>query len=265
MAIPDQSTLQERTRTAYGGSDTTSPFFLRPQYVKYNSLGKSRDFGVLDNFGATLSGTIGSQAGASTLFFKVQTVGVARIGIRARPVNRYADRAISVSICDENRDPLPMSEAGFACLNAVHNVGLGLPSDLMPAGVYYFTVSCTQWQETPFEVAAIVQRYLELRGAIGYQLILRGRLPLAKLNGAITGSLPAVGSLKRPNTIDRLGGNAGGTLSPRLTLSIMRGAVIGSMPASGRLKQTFRISGSVSGTSPSVATMTTSRPYGYGY
>ena len=44
---------------------------LRPQFVKYNSVSKSRDLGSVDNFLGTFAGDIGSQVGSPTLFFKV--------------------------------------------------------------------------------------------------------------------------------------------------------------------------------------------------
>lgn len=58
---------------------------------------------------------------------------------------------------------------------------------------------------------------------------------------------------------------AGGLASPSLTLTIMRGTALGQMLPSGRLKQTWRITGTVTGSASLEATLSSETPYGSGY
>jgi hypothetical protein len=265
MAALDQSELQEILRRAYGGSDNTSPSFLRPQYVRYNGVAKSRDFGVIDNLSVSLSGQLGSQTGASTLFFKVVTRGPSRLGIAKTPINPYADRYLSVGLLDGDRNQIPLNHNGFGYSFPIHAHDHTEPSEHLPAGTYYFTISCDQWQATPFEVIAIVQRFVLLAGLVTLVAEPLLRLALIKLLGAAEGSAPLSGRLLGGGEVKALDGAAGGTALPSLTLVIMSGAITGSMLPYGRLKETFRISGVASGSSPSVATMTVTRRPGYGY
>lgn len=261
----DQSAQQEAYRRSYGGSDNTASSFIRPQYVQYNSLSKSRDFGRLDNFGAHLSGIIGSQAGCSTLFFRVETTAVAKIGIKKRLGNPLIDRTISVGILDADHNPMPLTEDGFSYYSPIHNSGYAGVLDRMPPAVYYFTVSTDQWRETPFSVEILVQRYLELKGVSRLTAVPRLRIALVKLIGPATGSAVPLLTILPPGSIKEPAGAAIGSAQPRLTLSIMRGAAIGRMSPYGRLQQNYRINGTAIGRNTNVATMTARKPYGYGY
>ena len=62
-------------KQSYGGSDKSSPSFLRPEHVKYNTPAKAKNLGVVFNLNTTLTGTVGSEAGTNTLYFKVTTSG----------------------------------------------------------------------------------------------------------------------------------------------------------------------------------------------
>jgi hypothetical protein len=265
MAALDQSAAHEVLRRSYGGSDNTSASFLRPQYVKYNGVAKSRELGVVDNLFASVNGLIGSQAGASTLFLKVITRGPSRIGISRTPINAYTDRFVSVGLLDGNRDQLPLDHTGFAYQHPVHNHGTGLAIERLPAGTYFFTISCDQWQSVPFEVDITVQRFVLLAGATFLDCQPTLRIALVKPEGIATGSLFLSGSTVPRALLKALEGAASSTAVPRLTLAIMSGAAIGTLAPYGRLKQTFRIEGVASGSSPSIATMTVTRQPGYEY
>lgn len=263
-SLIDQSAQQEAYRTAYGGSDNTAPSFIRPAYLQYNSLSKSRDLGRFDNYNGRLSGIVGGHTGRSTLFFRIETTAIAKIGIQKRTTNPITDRTISVGILDADHNPLPITEIGFAYLAPIHNSSFtGLLERLSP-GVYYFTVSTNQWRETPFVVDVLVQRFLECRGVSTLAAEPRLRIALVKLSGPAIGGAPLSGTLLTPSAIDGLSGDAGGTLAPTLTLSIMRGAAIGRMEPYGRLQQNYRISGTATGRNTNIATMTARKPYGYG-
>lgn len=261
----DQSAQQDAQRKSYGGSDSTASSFIRPQYVQYNSLSKSRDFGRLDNFGAHLSGVVGGHTGRSTLFFRLETTAIAKIGITRRMEHPITDRLISVGILDADRNPMPLGEDGFSYFAPIHNSEHPAFQDRMPPGVYYFTISTDQWRETPFSVDILVQRYLELRGVASGTAVPRLRIALVKLRGAATGRAVPVATAVNPDAVSLVRGTAGGALLPRLTLSIMRGAAVGRMSPYGRLQQRYRIGGAAIGTSNNVATMTARKPYGYGY
>lgn len=261
----DQSAQQEAYRRSYGGSDSTAPSFLRPQYVHYNSLTKSRDFGRLDNFGANLTGVIGGHSGSATLFFRLETTEIAKIGIVKRAVNPINDRTISVGILDADRNPMPLSDDGFAYMAPIHNSAYGGLLERMPPGVYYFTISTNQWRETPFSVDVVAQRYLELKGAARLAATPRLRIALVKLSGPATCSMLPTLTALQPGKVKNMAGVLPGSAAPRLSLAIMRGAAVGEMAPYGRLQQNYRISGVASGSNNNVATMTARKPYGYGY
>jgi hypothetical protein len=208
--------------------------------------------------------SIGSQTGASTLFFKVTTRGPSRFAIVKRPINKYTDRYLNVGLVDSNHDPVQLSGDGIAYENAVHNDALGAPVERLPAGTYYFTVSCDQWQTTPFEVIALVQRFVLLSGVSTNTLIPRLRFSLLKSLGIIELTAVPSGTLLAP-TLRAMNGFASGSLLPQITLVIPSGVAGGSLEPYGRLKETFRIQGAATGSSPSIATMNVTRRPGYGY
>lgn len=264
-SLLDQSSQQEAYRRTYGGSDNTAPSFVRPAYLQYNSLSKSRELGRVDNFGARLTGIVGGHTGRSTLFFRIETSAIAKIGIVKRMDRPITDRTISVGVLDADHNPLPLGENGFAYMAPIHNSANSGFLDRMPPGTYYFTVSTNQWRETPFSVDALVQRYLECQGVVRLRGEPIARVALVKLAGSASGTCIAIGSPLAPAKVKKLSGKSGGSMPISLTLSIMRGAAIGRMEPYGRLQQNYRISGTATGRNVNIATMTARKPYGYGY
>lgn len=263
--VLDQSALQEAIRKSYGGSDSTALSFLRTQYITLNSLSKSRDLGLVDNLSATLTGVVGGHTGRSTLFFRIETRGISRIGIKKTVFNPIDDRNISVGVLDGDHNPMPLTEEGAAYFSAIHNSDHPQANDRLEPGVYYLTVSTNQWRETPFSVVAFSRRYLECRGAAWGAIVPTGRFSLASLSGAASGIDATRGTLLSPALAKNLTVIAGGTMTPFGALTIPSGVAIGRMEPYGRLLQNYRISGSAVGINANVATMTARKPYGFGY
>jgi len=245
-----------------GSSSPTQPSFLRPGFVKHNSVSKSRDLGRVDNLSVVINGSIGSQTGTNTLFFKVETNGAAGLQSVIVAGNPYEDQYLSTGILDSDRRPLPLTELGTAYLNDVVGTDENESELKLPAGTYYFTVSSSQWQALPYGVAIFVIRYLELTGAAGGSAPLSGRLSLRNLLGAILGSSNSVGTLKPSAQIKKLAGNTSQTGPLQATAIVPRGVFTLSMTPYGRIKATFRIAGAASGTNQNVATLTVTSPYG---
>lgn len=205
-----QSQDYEALRGSYSGSEPTLPSFLRPYYVKYNSVNKSRDLGDTEILIADFSGEIGSQAGSNTLFFKVRLTRELDLRVVQTSTGAFTDRYISVGILDADRKPLPMTASGYGYLNDIHNTAIDESKARLPAGLYYITVSNSQWQSVPYAFTLFVGSYALLSGnAIG-RLIATGRLPLIKPAGEILGTAPLIGTALDPKTIK--------TLIPRTTL-----------------------------------------------
>ena len=245
-----------------GSSSPTQPSFLRPGFVKHNSVSKSRDLGRVDNLSVVINGSIGSQAGTNTLFFKVETNGAAGLQSVIVAGNPYEDQYLSTGILDSDHRPLPLTELGTAYLNDVVGTDENESELKLPAGTYYFTVSSSQWQALPYGVAIFVIRYLELTGAAEGSAPLSGRLSLRNLLGAILGSSNSVGTLKPSAQIKKLAGNTLQTGPLQATAIVPRGVFTLSMTPYGRIKATFRIAGAASGTNQNVATLTVTSPYG---
>lgn len=188
----------------YGGSEPTLPSFLRPYYVKYNSVTKSRDLGETEILIADFAGQIGSQSGANTLFFKVTLARELDLRVVKTNANTSTDRLISVGILDSERKPIPMTPAGYGYLNDIHNTVIDESKSRLPAGIYYITVSTSQWQSLPFAFSLFVGSYALLSGnAIG-RLIATGRLPLLKPVGQLLGTAPLSATVLNPDFIKNL-------------------------------------------------------------
>jgi hypothetical protein len=260
-----QTAAYEELRSRYGGSDSTLPSFLRPYYTKYNAITKSLDLGTTDILIADLGGQIGSQAGASTLYFKVVLPRRVDLQVRKRSTGAFTDRFVSVGILDADRNPVPIDTAGYGYQGDRYDTSIDESLLGLPAGLYYITVSSNQWQSVPYAITISVGRYALLDGAALGRAPLAARIPLIKIAGPATGTLLGTGTLVNPNAIKEATGTAGGAAVPALTLTIMRGAAGGSMLPSGRLKATWRLSGAATGTSASTGTLTSEIPYGGGY
>jgi len=199
-----QSAAYEDLRTKYGGSDPTLPSFLRPYYVKYNSISKSRDLGTTEILIAEISGSVGAQAGSNTLFFRVTLSRDLDLRAVLSPVNQATDRYVRVGILDAERKPVPMSPTGYAVLNDIHNTELDESKQRIPAGTYFITVSTDQWQSINFSLFIFVGSYALLSGnAIG-SLIAQGRIPLIKPIGQLFGTASLALSITNPGTVKTL-------------------------------------------------------------
>jgi hypothetical protein len=261
-----QSAAYEDLRTRYGGSDPTLPSFLRPYYVKYNSVSKSKDLGETDILVADLSGVIGTEAGSSTLFFRVSLPRNVELSVRKRSLNASTDRFISVGILDGDRRPVQLNNQGYGFLNDVHNTDADESEPGLPAGIYYITVSSNQWQSIPYAITVFVGRYALLAGLAGGTFAASGRLPLIKIQGPTSTTALPVGTLLNPNVIKEGDGKAGGSALPTLTLTIMRGSAVGQMLPSGRLMMNWRLNGAATGSCTPEATLTSTQSSGgYGY
>lgn len=259
MSPIDQSEAYERLRNSYGGSDNTAPSPWRPQYLEYNTPQKSRDFGDRDNLNIVVSGTIGAEAGASTLFFKVNCVNAVDLRIIKGSVNSRTDSYINVGIVDANRIPLNLDAAGFARRSDIHSTNSNEALERQPAGTYYFTISSSQWQALRFSATLLAISYRELSGTASGSAPLSGRLNQAKLRGTALGSNTNSGAIPRPNRIKTLGGVASGTAPLRTAIAIPSGVALGTMPMTGRLKQFHRLQGAAGGSTPLNGTLTVTR------
>lgn len=255
----DQTEQQLAVRRAYGGADNTAPSFLRPQYVRYNSIQKSRDFGPVNNLDAVVSGTIGAEVGAPTLFFRVETERQCRLGVVKNPINRFVDATLQVGIVDGKRDPLQIGDDGFARAAVSYGSDPEL-GQLLDPGEYFFLVSSSRWQAQPFEVFITVISYRDLNGAAGGRLDLIGRLAMAKLYGEATGAM--VLTLVPTTQFKALDGAAGGLIDLVGGLAGLSGAAGGTLELTGRFKAFWKISGTADGGAPLTATLTSNSPYG---
>lgn len=256
MSPLTQSEAQEALRKSYGGSDNTRPSYQRPQYVQYNTYQKAKDFGLRDNLNTIVSGEVGGEVGAATLYYKVTVANPTDLRVLQGQVNERTDRFITVGISDSERRPLRLDESGYARPSDIYNTDVNEATTRQPAGTYYFTVSSSQWQALPFVMTMLAITYKELSGVASGSAPLTGRLALAKLNGAILGSNTNTATITTPGTIKALGGAAGGNAPASGSLAIPSGAAGGTLLLEGRLKQFHRISGSAGGTAPLTGTLT---------
>ena len=248
-----------------GGSEPSYPSFLRPRYNVYNSVSKSRDLGVVNNFFGSFTGEIGSEVGASTLFFKLQTLGTADLKISKNKSNKYTDQQISVGILDANRKPLNLNDYGFAYLNEVKNTDAQEYFLPMPAGTYYFTVSSSLWQKIPYSVEIQAIRFSELEGSVELTMVPEGRFAIAKATGSAVLAGPLSGFIPTNAQLKRLNGALLGVSAGRGFLTTPSGVALWQMLPTGRLKLTHKINGAALMTGANVATLSSAPPYGGGY
>jgi len=255
----------ERIRTSYGGSDPTAPSFLRSYYVKHNSISKSKDLGAVESLVADISGSIGSQAGSNTLYFKFELLSPADVRVQARSTGEYTDRYLSVGLLDGELKPVQVDPEGFGFINDIHNTDADESILKLPIGTYYATVSSLQWQSIPFAVRISVIKYILLSGTAVGSFLPSARLPLQKADGYALGTAQSGGTLKSPAQIKKAVGSASGSAVPALTLVIPSGAAGGSMLPYGRLMMNWKLTGTAQGSNTSQGTLTSEAPYGYGY
>jgi len=117
--VNNQSDSINKIKAGYGGSDKTSPSFLRPQHVSWNSPSKAKDLGTVNNLYLLVNGDIGSEVGTNSLFFKVKTSGKSDIQVVKNSISKYHDKEISVGILNEDLTPRPLTVDGYAYRNEV--------------------------------------------------------------------------------------------------------------------------------------------------
>ena len=250
--------------TEYGGSDPSGPNFLRPQFVKYNSVSKSRDLGSVDNFFGTFSGEIGSQVGSPTLFFKIHVLGDAVLRINKNITNQYTDKQIAVGILDSDRKPVQTDVRGFARTNDNLVTEQNESDDPLPGGTYYFTVSSSQWQKIPYSVSIQAIRFKGIEGAALLKMLPTSRFAIAKLIGpallsnGTRGTIPINDIVKKPTGQALLSSSTQGSLVIPAGKATLRNAT------TGRLKETHKISAAATLSGENVATLS-SQPSGGGY
>ena len=247
---------------AVGGSTPSSPSFLRPALVEYNSVYQSRDLGKLNNFLGKFSGEIGSQVGTSTIYFKLETLGPADIRVSKNPINKYTDQSISINVLNSERKLVEVNDFGFAYNNEIVNTDKEESVSSLPAGVYYFTVTTNTWQAVPYSVTIQAIRFTAIEGAAIVSASLAGRFAISKMRGAATLPGPFEATIPPFDKIKQPAGPALVSSGSRGTLVIPSGVAVGRMLPSGRLKETHKISGHSGGAMPNVATLSSQPPYG---
>ena len=264
-ASPPSGGPTKKADSEYGGSDPSTPSSLRPQFVRYNSVSKSRDLGSVDNFYGTFTGDIGSQVGSPTLFFKMKVQGEAILRINKNTSNRYTDKQISVGILDTNRKQVQIDRDGYAYEN--DNIATNQNESLepLPGGTYYFTVSSSQWQKIPYSVSIQAIRYKSIKGEVLLSMVPTSRFAIAKVRGpallsnASVATIPVHEKIKAPTGQALLTSTSQGTLVTPAGVAVLRNAT------TGRLKQTHKLSAIASLTGVNVATLSSQPPYGGGY
>jgi len=257
-----QSPEIQRIKRLQGGSSSTAPSFLRPEFNQNSSLSSALDLGTVTNLTRIITGDIGSETGRNTLYYKVESTDASDIRIFKNFVNARTDQNIAVGLLDSDRQQVILDSQGFGQLNEVHNTPEIESLRKLPKGVYYFTVSSSQWQTSTFSITLQVIRSRNLFGSAGGSIAPSARVALVKLFGAAGGDASFEGTVTPQNKIKLLGGDTGGTATPTLSLTIMEGTILGTMVPHGRLKHTYRISGAASGASSNSATLTVTAPYG---
>lgn len=260
-----QTQAFEDARRSYGGSEPTYPSFLRPSYVKHNSVYKSKDLGAVESLVADISGSIGSQAGANTLFFKFQLLSSADVRLQVLPSGSSTDHFISLGLLDATRRPVQVDAEGFGVANDIHNTEVDESIQKLPAGTYFVSLSSHQWQSIPYAVRLSVIKFILLTGAATGSCAPSGRLPLQKIDGFASGTAEPSAALRLPGLIKKPSGVADGSTQPVLTIVIPSGVAGGSMLPYGRLMMNWRLDGTAQGSSSSNGTLTSEAPYGYGY
>ena len=264
-ASPPSGGPVKKPASEYGGSDPSGPSSLRPQFVKYNSVSKSRDLGSVDNFYGIFTGDIGSEVGSPTLFFKLHVQGEAILRVNKNASNRYTDKQISVGVLDANRRQVQIDNFGYAFNN--DNAATSEDESLapLPGGTYYFTVSSSQWQKIPYSVSIQAIRYKSIQGVATLTMLPTSRFAIAKLRGPVLLSNASAGTMPVHEKIKSPTGQALLTSTSQGTLVTPEGVAIMSNATTGRLKQTHKLLAVAALTGANVATLSSQPPSGGGY
>lgn len=266
MATPDQSDQQLDALAAYSPAEPTYPSFLRPRYVKYNSVSKSKDLGSAENLIAEISGVIGAAMGSSTLFFALRTTLPSRLSIRELGVSPQNRRWLSVGILDQQRRALPLATDGTALRFGTVSEGDANLLSVHPPGTYYFTISTSQWSPLSFALNLSARAYAPVTGIFTGTFVPTGRLALAKLDGAAVLQAPFTGTFV-PSSILKLpsGAFTGQLDSTGSYLSIFRGTAQFTFQPQGRFSTFFYLNGQANFTFQPQGALTVTRSGGYGY
>ena len=221
-------------------SQDGAPSFNRPELVRFDSLRDSKDLGAITDIKAHLSGYIGAEAGAQSLFFSFELLVPGAIQVQANTDSKWTARFVSASLRSETGS-IGLDERGNARgVDIANSIGADEALAPFPPGKYTVVVSCSQWQATPFELILRVnpttRLYANLTGRGGLGQRTRLRVAVARLSGALTGlgQLRAPGSGLFSGRRDRplVGGfltgegSLGGELSIREPLRSLSGAFI---------------------------------------
>ena len=264
-ASPPAGGPTRKPTIGHGGSDPSTPSSQRPQFVQYNSVSKSRDLGSVDNFLGIFRGEIGSEVGSQTLFFKMHVKGQAILRISKNTANRYTDKQISIGVLDSNRKPIQMNSSGFTFSTNNAATGEDESLDPLPGGIYYFTISSSQWQKIPYNVSIQAFRYKAIEGEVLLTMAPAGRFAIAKLVGPAPLTNGTRGTIPVHEKIKASTGQALLTSAAQGTLVIPSGVAILRNGTTGRLKHTHKLSAAASLTGANVATISSQPPSGGGY
>ena len=258
------TTALNKISDSYGGSVKTSPSFLRLDHVKFNSISKAKDLGSVDNLNTRITGNIGTEVGTNTIYFKVQSLGEADIRITKNFLNKHTDKYISIGVLSGNKQPIPLTDSGFAYKNDIINTDVDEKLLQLKAGIFYFTISSSQWQKLPYSVNLEVIRYVQLYGTSSGSLDAYGRLPLVKWTGSALLSNATYALLPDPAIIKALeGSTTGDKASYGIIIVNSVGIAEGRFEPYGRMVMVHRIPSATSElTSSNYATLTVSSPGG---
>lgn len=262
----DQSGAIERVRRSYGGSDRTTPSFNRHAYVKYTNVNHSRDFGEVDFVNTELSGTIGTSSGTNTLYFRVHCPEPSKLQVQLSGGISYERQYLSVGVLDENHDPVPTDDQGFAQPRAPEAQYVPFYQTLSSTlygqayvedGYWTFGYTETDGKTDATQKVTVVEKFIpppalmppgsyfftvssSQWSPLPYTLKI-AVAPAARLSGSMDLQLPITGRIAQ----SRLAGSATLTLQPQ-----------------GRLIRNWALSGSATLAFTPVATLTRFSPYG---
>ena len=258
------TTALNKISDSYGGSSKTSPSFLRLEHVKFNSMSKAKDLGSVDNLNTRITGYIGTEAGTNTIYFKVQSLGESDIRITKNFLNKHTDKYISLGVLNANKQPIPLTDSGFAYKNDIVNTDVDEKLLQLQPGIFYFTISSSQWQKLPYSVNLEVISYVQLYGTISGALTATSRIPLVKWTGSALLSNETYALLPAPNIIKALEGSTTGDKASYGVIIINSvGTAEGRFEPYGRMLMYHRIPSATSElTSSNYATLTVSSPSG---
>ena len=258
------TTALNKISNSYGGSVKASPSFLRLDHVKFNSISKAKDLGSVDNLNTRITGHIGAEVGTNTIYFKVQSLGEADIRITKNLLNKHTDKYISIGVLNVDKKPMPLTGSGFAYKNDIINTDIDEKLLQLKPGIFYFTITSSQWQKLPYSINLEVIRYLQLYGTASGSLVTYSRIPLVKGVGSALLSDGTYGTFPAPTTIKALEGSATGEKASYGVIIINSvGTAVGRFEPYGRMLMYHRIPSATSElTSSNYATLTVSSPGG---